>query len=202
MTPTETAYFIADGDVTASPDETIAFHSDGSEANYTYSSAWFDGDQPAAEARPCRYPAAAGPAGPVAGEAAQSTEIRCAATAHAARHLPQRAGQQVHVRPIGELWYRKSGTYRAGAEPGRSSTTRSDMFGEWNRAYGPAGFLQYQFVVPTEAVDEFKAIIVDIQRSGTTVLNVFKLFRPRQPGAAELPIPAGTSAWTSRSRLA
>src|SRR6185312_10429802 len=41
-TPTETAYFIADGDVTASLDETIALHSDGSEANYTYSSAWFD----------------------------------------------------------------------------------------------------------------------------------------------------------------
>src|SRR6201982_904049 len=42
MTPTETAYFIADGDVTTSLDETIAFHSDGSEANYSYSSAWFD----------------------------------------------------------------------------------------------------------------------------------------------------------------
>ena len=42
MTPTETAYFIADGDVTHTLDETIAFHSDGSEANYTYSSAWFD----------------------------------------------------------------------------------------------------------------------------------------------------------------
>src|SRR6201990_46807 len=35
MTPTETAYFIADGDLTASLDETIALHSDGSEANYT-----------------------------------------------------------------------------------------------------------------------------------------------------------------------
>lgn len=42
MTPTSTAYFIADGDVTASLDETIALHSDGSEARYTYSSAWFD----------------------------------------------------------------------------------------------------------------------------------------------------------------
>src|SRR6202011_1156605 len=39
MTPTETAYFIADGDVTASLDETIVLHSDGSEANYPYSSA-------------------------------------------------------------------------------------------------------------------------------------------------------------------
>src|SRR5262245_45232988 len=42
MTPTETAYFIADGDVTSTLDETIEFHSDGSEDNYTYSSAWFD----------------------------------------------------------------------------------------------------------------------------------------------------------------
>ena len=42
MTRTETAYFIADGDVTHTLDETIAFHSDGSEVNYTYSSAWFD----------------------------------------------------------------------------------------------------------------------------------------------------------------
>ncbi len=42
MTPTETAYFINDGDVTESLDETIAAHSDGSEDNYTYSSAWFD----------------------------------------------------------------------------------------------------------------------------------------------------------------
>ena len=42
MTFTETAYFIADTDRTDTLDETIALHSDGSEVNYTYSSAWFD----------------------------------------------------------------------------------------------------------------------------------------------------------------
>src|SRR6201996_3625101 len=42
MTPTETAYFIADGVATKDLDETVAAHLDGSEANYTYSSAWFD----------------------------------------------------------------------------------------------------------------------------------------------------------------
>ena len=46
MTRTETAYFIADGDLTSSLDETIEFHSDGSEKNYTYSSAWFDAISP------------------------------------------------------------------------------------------------------------------------------------------------------------
>src|SRR5690606_15294834 len=46
MTPTETAYFIADGVVTSTLDETIAVHSDGSEENYDYSSAWFDAVAP------------------------------------------------------------------------------------------------------------------------------------------------------------
>src|SRR5699024_2643059 len=39
MTKTETAYFIADTERTSTLDETIAAHSDGSEHNYTYSSA-------------------------------------------------------------------------------------------------------------------------------------------------------------------
>src|ERR1700753_2669032 len=42
MTPTETAYFIADGVATHDLDETVAVHLDGSEDNYTSSSAWFD----------------------------------------------------------------------------------------------------------------------------------------------------------------
>src|SRR5699024_7586233 len=42
MTKTETAYFIADTERTSNLDETVAAHSDGSEHNYTYSSAWFD----------------------------------------------------------------------------------------------------------------------------------------------------------------
>ena len=82
-------------------DETIAFHSDGSEANYTYSSAWFD-----AISAPPKLGRAAISRGSLAtldqlpDEAAEEpAEIRCAATAYAARHLPQRAGQQVHLRP-------------------------------------------------------------------------------------------------------
>ncbi len=42
MTPTETAYFIADGIATKGLDETVAVHLDGSEDRYTYSAAWFD----------------------------------------------------------------------------------------------------------------------------------------------------------------
>ena len=54
----------------------------------------------------------------------------------------------------------------------------------------PGGFLQYQFVVPTAAVDEFKSIIVDIQRSGHySFLNVFKLFGPGNQAPLSFPIP-------------
>ena len=53
-----------------------------------------------------------------------------------------------------------------------------------------AGFLQYQFVVPTEAVEEFKGIIRDIQRSGHySFLNVFKLFGPGNQAPLSFPIP-------------
>jgi len=92
--------------------------------------------------------------------------------------------------PIGELWYRKSGTYRGKVQNLTQFYHPLDMFGEWNRAYGPSGFLQYQFVVPIEAVEEFKAIIVDIQRSGHyTFLNVFKLFGPGNAAPLSFPIP-------------
>ena len=83
MTPTETAYFIADGDVTASLDETIAFHSDGSEDNYTYSSAWFDAiSAPPKLGRAAISRGSLATPRPAAGEAREGpAEIRCAAAA-------------------------------------------------------------------------------------------------------------------------
>ena len=42
MTKTETAYFKADNERTANLDETLELVSNGSDDNYTYSSAWFD----------------------------------------------------------------------------------------------------------------------------------------------------------------
>ena len=81
------------------------------------------------------------------------------------------------------------GTYRGKIQNLTQFYHPLDMFGEWNRAYGSAGFLQYQFVVPTEAVDEFKSIVRDIQAGGHySFLNVFKLFGPATR-AAELPDP-------------
>jgi decaprenylphospho-beta-D-ribofuranose 2-oxidase len=192
MTPTETAYFIADGDVTTSLDETIAIHSDGSESNYTYSSAWFD----AISASP-KLGRAAISRGSLARLDQLPPKLQMNPLKFDAPQLltfpdifPNGLANKYTFGPIGELWYRKSGTYRGKVQNLTQFYHPLDMFGEWNRAYGPGGFLQYQFVVPTEAVDEFKRIIVDIQKSGHySFLNVFKLFGPGNQAPLSFPIP-------------
>src|SRR6478672_3214085 len=192
MTPTETAYFIADGDVTASLDETIAFHSDGSESKYTYSSAWFD-----AISAPPKLGRAAISRGSLATVDQLPKKLQRNPLKFDAPQLltlpdvfPNGLANKYTFGPIGELWYRKSGTYRGKAQNLTQFYHPLDMFGEWNRAYGPAGFTQYQFVVPIEAVEEFKGIIADIQRSGHySFLNVFKLFGPGNQAPLSFPIP-------------
>jgi decaprenylphospho-beta-D-ribofuranose 2-oxidase len=191
MTRTETAYFIADGDVTHSLDETIALHSDGSEANYTYSSAWFD-----AISAPPKLGRAAISRGSLATLDQLPPKLAKNPLKFDAPQLltlpdvfPNGLANKYTFGPIGELWYRKSGTYRGKVQNLTQFYHPLDMFGEWNRAYGSAGFLQYQFVVPTEAVEEFKSIIGDIQRSGHySFLNVFKLFGPGNRAPLSFPM--------------
>lgn len=192
MTATETAYFIADGDVTTSLDETLALHSDGSEADYTYSSAWFD-----AISAPPKLGRAAVSRGSLATLEQLPVKLQRDPLKFDAPQLltlpnvfPNGLANKYTFGPIGELWYRKSGTYRAKIQNLTQFYHPLDMFGEWNRAYGPAGFLQYQFVIPTEAVDEFKKIVANIQASGHySFLNVFKLFGPGNQAPLSFPIP-------------
>lgn len=191
MTPTETAYFIADGDVTATLDETIALHSDGSEGDYTYSSAWFD-----SISAPPKVGRAAVSRGSLATLDQLPAKLQKNPLKFDAPQLltlpdvfPNGLANKFTFGPIGELWYRKSGTYRGKIQNLTQFYHPLDMFGEWNRAYGSAGFAQYQFVVPTDAVDEFKAIIYDIQASGHySFLNVFKLFGPGNQAPLSFPM--------------
>lgn len=191
MTPTETAYFIADGDVTANLDETLAIHSDGSEANYTYSSAWFD-----AIGAPPKLGRAAISRGSLARLDQLPRKLRKDPLNFDAPQLftapdafPSGLGNKWIFGAMTELWYRKSGAYRDKIQNLTQFYHPLDMVGDWNRAYGSAGFTQYQFVVPTAAVEEFKAILTDIQRSGhSSFLNVFKLFGPGNQAPLSFPM--------------
>lgn len=195
MTRTETAYFIADGDMTHTLDETIEFHSDGSEHNYTYSSAWFDAISPEPKL---------GRAAISRGSLATLDQLKELSPKLAKNPLKFNAPQLMTVPDIfpnftmnklsmvaiGELWWLKSGEYRNQVQNLTQFYQPLDLIGEWNRGYGSKGFLQYQFVVPTEAVEPFKQIIRDIQKSGHySALNVFKLFGEGNRAPLSYPMP-------------
>lgn len=195
MTKTETAYFISDTDRTDTLDETIAFHSDGSEVNYTYSSAWFDVISPEPKL---------GRATISRGSLATLAQLEEYAPKLAKDPLKFNAPQLMKVPDVFPSWTMNKLTLSAIGEayylmgaPSRNKIKNLtqfyqplDLIGEWNRGYGSKGFLQYQFVVPTEAVEPFKDIIKSMQRSGHySALNVFKLFGPGNRAPLSYPMP-------------
>lgn len=115
MTPTETAYFVNDGISTRDLDETVAVHLDGSEDDYTYSSAWFDA---------ISAPPKLGRASITRGRLARRDEL----PAKLARNPLKFDAPQLMTVPnvfpvsvmnkwsfsiIGELYYRRGGNYSA-----------------------------------------------------------------------------------------
>ncbi len=72
-----------------------------------------------------------------------------------------------------------------------------DAIANWNRIYGPRGFLQYQVVVPTaDQRDVSEALLEEIARSGKgSFLVVLKVFGDRpSPGLLSFPMPGTTLA--------
>lgn len=195
MTKTETAFFIADGDLTSNFDETIKFHADGSEADYTYSSAWFDAISPEPKL---------GRAAISRGSLATLDELKELAPKLAKDPLKFSAPQLITVpdifpnftmnkltmQAVGQAWWLKSGEYRGQVQNLTQFYQPLDLIGEWNRGYGSRGFLQYQFVVPREATSELKSIVRSIQASGHySALNVFKLFGEGNRAPLSFPMP-------------
>ena len=182
MTRTETAYFLADGVVTHTLDETIAVHSDGSEARYDYSSAWFDAISP--EPKLGRAALSRGSLATLDQLREHAPKLAADPLAFNAKPLfelpdvfPNGLANKFTFGLLGTAWYAKSGNYTDKIQSLTGFYHPLDMFSEWNRAYGSHGFLQYQFVVPPAAIAEFKQLIRDIQASGHySFLNVFKLF--------------------------
>ncbi len=191
MTRTETACFIADGIATADLDETIAVHTDGSEDNFTYSSAWFD---------LISAPPKLGRAAVSRGSLAKLDQLPAKLAKNPLKFdapqllkvpdiFPVSAMNKLSFTAIGEVYYRLGGTYSGKIMNLSQFYHMLDLVSGWNNAYGPKGFAQHQFLVPPDALDEFKAIIRWIQTSGQySALNVFKLFGPGNRAPLSFPM--------------
>ncbi|WP_116049155.1 FAD-binding oxidoreductase [Amycolatopsis palatopharyngis] len=178
MTRTETAYFIADADRTADLDETIELLSDGSDEAYTYSSAWFD----SISTGPKLGRAAFG-RGSLAKLEDLPPKLRADPLKFDAPQLatlpdvfPNGLANKLAFSAIGELYYRKTPKRARGLIQNLTAFYHPlDLFGEWNRAYGSKGFLQYQFSTPPDAYEELRRILRKVAESGhVSFLNVIK----------------------------
>jgi decaprenylphospho-beta-D-ribofuranose 2-oxidase len=100
---------------------------------------------------------------------------------------------RVTAKVFSELWYRKSPT-KAGAVQNITQFLHPlDIAGDWNRLYGPRGFLQYQFVVPFGAEDAIRESVKMIAESGhVSALNVLKRFGQGNRSPLSFPTPGWT----------
>jgi decaprenylphospho-beta-D-ribofuranose 2-oxidase len=96
-------------------------------------------------------------------------------------------------RMFSEVWYRKSPTRHNVVQNITQFLHPLDIVGEWNRGYGPHGFLQYQYVVPFGAEDVIRHTVHRLTETGhVSALNVLKRFGAGNRAPLSFPMPGWT----------
>ena len=165
------------------------------DAKYRYSVAWVDsldpkgrgvltcGDHAPAEALP-------------KSQQADPLHYDPKALASAPPFLPGGLLNKFTVRAFNEAWYRKAPKQRVGELQAIAPFFHPlDGVQDWNRIYGPAGFLQYQFAVPNEAAHLVPRTLEALRKVGApSFLTVLKRFGRSNPAPLSFPIPGWTLA--------
>ncbi|WP_330185826.1 FAD-binding oxidoreductase [Nocardia sp. NBC_01503] len=193
MKHTETAYFIVDNDRTDSLDETMELLTGGSDDGYDYSMSVPDTISTGA-----KLGRAAFSRGSLAKIDELPVKLRGNPLKFDAPQLftvpdifPNGMVNKVTARILAEVAYR---VYPQRARGRIQNLTQFyhplDLLGEWNRAYGRRGFLQYQLSMPFGAQDQLADAVRAIAHSGhPSFLNVFKRMGPGNPAPLSWPHP-------------
>jgi len=178
MTHTETAYFIADHDRTRNLDETMELLTGGSDEGYDYSMSVPDTISAGA-----RMGRAAFTRGSLATIDQLPPKLRRDPLRFKAPQLftvpdifPNGLVNEFTSRVAAEVVYHLCPKRGRGTIQNLTQCYHPlDLLGEWNRAYGQDGFLQYQFSIPFGAEQLLAETIRAIAHSGhRSFLNVFK----------------------------
>jgi decaprenylphospho-beta-D-ribofuranose 2-oxidase len=178
MKRTETAYFIADHDRTRNLDETMELLTGGSDEGYHYSMS-----VPDTISTGIRMGRAGFTRGSLATLDQLPPKLRRNPLRFNAPQLftvpdifPNGLVNGLTSRIAAELAYHVYPKHGRGTIQNLTQFYHPlDLLGEWNRAYGTEGFLQYQFSIPFGAEQQLADIIWTIAHSGhRSFLNVFK----------------------------
>nr|WP_308220219.1 FAD-binding oxidoreductase [Kineococcus sp. TRM81007] len=207
----ETSYFIADVEQAPDFDEMLERLTRNDE-NYTYSKTWFDSVTKGAHM---------GRGFLLRGSSAKLEDLPAKLRKDPLKFdAPQLATfpdvfppgmlNRLTAKALNEFYYRKAHTQQGVVQNITQFYHLLDLFADWNRAYGPRGFLQYQFVVPMDRTDVLRASMEAIVESGhISALNVLKRFGegndaplsfPRKGWtlAVDLPVKPGLDALCDR----
>lgn len=189
--PVDTAFARVDTDRTADLDATLDLLS--RESGHRYSVAWVDlpgggrsvvsradhargGDLPLAARREPLRGGGAGPAATVPFTA------------------PRGLFNRWTVGAFNRAYYHRAPRRRRGQiQPLAAFFHPLDGLRAWNRAYGPAGAVQYQCVVPLGEEDTLRAVAAELARV-PTFLGVLKRMGQATPGPLSFPLPGWTLA--------
>ncbi|WP_067489280.1 FAD-binding oxidoreductase [Actinomadura hibisca] len=197
LIPVETAWMKVDVARCADLDDVMARMADG-DASRRYSVAWLD----------CLATGASlGRSVLECGEHAALADLPARPARDPLRFRPRTLGGVPSALPGGllgrhsialfnETWYRKAPRRKDGHLKTIAGFFHPlDGVRDWNRMYGPAGFLQYQFVVPFGAERTLRRIVESISAAGApSFLTVLKRFGPGDPGHLSFPIEGWTLA--------
>jgi decaprenylphospho-beta-D-ribofuranose 2-oxidase len=110
--------------------------------------------------------------------------------------VPSGLLNRLTVRAFNELWFRKAPKQRRDELQTIPTFFHPlDMVRGWNRIYGPAGFLQWQFVIPFGSEATLQTIVTELSDSGClSFLAVLKTFGPSNPAPLSFPAEGWTLA--------
>jgi decaprenylphospho-beta-D-ribofuranose 2-oxidase len=99
------------------------------------------------------------------------------------------------ARAFNGLWYRAAPRERTGTVSLAQYFHRLDAVSQWNRALGPRGFLQYQFMVPLDADKIIAEVLTTLRRHhAAPFLGTLKRFGPASGNYLSFPGPGWSLA--------
>ncbi len=108
--------------------------------------------------------------------------------------MPSRLLNRWRIQTFNEAWFRKSPHRRRDEVQSLSRFFHPlDGVTDWNRLYGPSGFLQWQCVVPFGAEEALRQVAESLAHHRVpTLIGVLKRFGPANPGPLSFPL----AGWT------